>query len=168
MNIHIGSSRSVPSTTTPRPRSGISGGFARISAIARKCVGLAVLFLWACDSSVGITGLDRVNRMDPMSDLLVTLTLDTTEVRVFEGQARQLELTVRRGGTVVNPATSGLTIAWRSEDPSIASVDTKGLLEGLAEGQVRIVASSQGVEVSASVTVAPGAQYVEILSRDVL
>ena len=157
MNMRDGSSTPVSSETLLPARSKVSRGFARMSANARPYAGLALLMvplsLWACSDRSGITAIDKLNGP---GDSTITLTLDVTEARVFEGQTLQLELTVRKDGTVIDPATAGLTIVWMSEDASTASVNTRGLLEGMAEGQTRIVASSQGQEVSASVIVAPG------------
>ena len=153
MRTHDGFSTGGPSAITVPPRSRGSLEFGYSAARARECFGFAVLlmlgFFGACDWHSDITAIDSLKET-------VTLTLQTPEARVYEGQTRQMELTVSQGGTVVNPGAAGLTISWRSEDPSIASVDGKGLLEGIAEGETQIVASTEGREVSAIVAVVPG------------
>ena len=167
MKTHDGFSTAGPSAVALPLQSKSSRWFACISASAHQCLGLAILLmvglLGACfDEGWKITAIGSV-------DEAVTLTLDdTTETRVYEGQTKRLGITVRRGDTVVNPDSVGVVISWRSEDPSIASVDANGLLQGIAEGQTRIVVGSQGWEVAASVTVAPGAQSIEVLNADSL
>ena len=165
MKTDIDSSTAGPSAITLAPRSKRSLGVAHISAIARERSGLAILlvlgFVWACDWGSKITAIDSLNQA-------VVLTLLTTETRVYEGQTKPLEFTVRLDGAVVDPDSARITISWKSIDPTIASVDSKGVVEGVAEGQTQIVASTNGREASASVTVAPGAQLIEVLNTTAL
>jgi uncharacterized protein YjdB len=48
---------------------------------------------------------------------------------------------------------SGLTVAWTSGAPSIASVDSTGLVHGLAAGDTQISASVEGANAALTVTV---------------
>jgi hypothetical protein len=131
----------------------------RLSERVPRRVGLAVLAcvitLWAC-STPSIT--------NPYEGGPITLTLDVAEVRLFEGEGRQLELTVQRGGSVVDPVSQGLTAVWSSGDPSIATVDNGGLLEAVGAGLVRVAVRVLDQEASVQVTVDPGAESIEVLN----
>jgi hypothetical protein len=50
---------------------------------------------------------------------------------------------------------SGLTVAWTSSDPTIATIDDSGLASGLADGVVELTASIAGLTATSTVTVAP-------------
>ncbi len=50
-------------------------------------------------------------------------------------------------------AVAGLTVAWTSAAPSIATVDVNGLVEGLAAGHAQISASVAGANGALTVTV---------------
>ena len=71
---------------------------------------------------------------------------------IIQGSSIQLSATL----TDVNgaPATDR-AISWTSSDPSIASVTSTGLVNGVAVGSVTITATSEGKSGSTSVTVAP-------------
>lgn len=70
------------------------------------------------------------------------------QVSVFEGQTTQWHAKVNSsGGSVIKPT-------WRSDDTSVASVDSEGIITGLSAGKVNIVAEAGGVSsVPATLTV---------------
>jgi hypothetical protein len=59
---------------------------------------------------------------------------------------------------------AGQPTEWRSEDPSVASVDDEGVVTGLTAGSVEIVAAVAALEGRARLRVAPAATLA--LSRD--
>ena len=69
---------------------------------------------------------------------------------IQQGQSRQF--TTRFSG---DPgfAAGPTAVTWQSSDPLIASVAPGGLVRGVSDGQVRIVATWEGYQASAVVTV---------------
>ena len=91
--------------------------------------------------------------------LVLTVAIISTTVMIPVHAAPSISLTVAQdyvliGKTVQVTATtnpSGLTVTWTSSDPSIATVNSSGLVTGVDIGQVTIVASctdSNGVSAS--------------------
>ena len=97
----------------------------------------------------------------PVASVVVTPATASVEV----GQSTQFTATLRdsAGNTLV-----GRTIAWHSNSPGLASVDTAGRATGLATGTATIVATSEGKSASASLTVnAPPPPPVVVTRMDV-
>lgn len=72
-----------------------------------------------------------------ISDELATLTV---------GQTKQLSVT----------KSAPATVSWRSNNNTVAKVDENGLVTAQSEGNARIIASANGVEVSCAVSVVSG------------
>lgn len=99
----------------------------------------------------------RYRDVEGRARVFVTKAVHSIEIRnatppVREKSERQLEAIVRDD---VGHILEGREVTWRSEDESIATVDSTGLLLGVAPGTVEIFASSGGVETSASVEILP-------------
>ena len=74
--------------------------------------------------------------------------------------------TVKLTATVLDTAgrtIPGVTVAWTSEDASVATVDATGLVTAVASGVTFVRAGAGGVEGSATVTVAPDRRALLIL-----
>lgn len=76
---------------------------------------------------------------------------------VAPGNTAQMTASVRN---VLGEELHGRHIAWKSEDPMVASVDDNGVVTAHETGRVKIFAASGGVIGSAVVTVAPSTYTV--------
>jgi len=94
-------------------------------------------------------GVDLNVRPAPVASMDVTPATST----IASGTTVQLTATPRDAGG--NPLT-GRTVTWASSDPTIASVDVNGLVQGALVGTATITATSEGVDGTATVTVNPG------------
>ncbi len=110
---------------------------------------LVVLHLAACGG--GSTDPQPKPGPAPVADVRV----DPSSSTLAPGQQQQLNATLRdSAGAVI----IGRTVAWRSSDPTSASVTNAGLVTAHAAGNVTISASSEGHTGTASVVVSgPGA-----------
>lgn len=79
-----------------------------------------------------------------------TITVAPSPAGVRPGQTVQLTATPRNGA---GDPVGGLTIAWSSSTPAVATVDANGLVTGVANGTATITASSGGVSGAATVHV---------------
>ena len=105
------------------------------------------LIIAASVSACGEDGGGDIQEPRPVA--AVTVTAPTTTIDV--GQTVQLTATARdAGGSVVE----GRTFEWTAADASVASVSPTGLVAGLAQGQVEIRATTEGVTGSIMITVA--------------
>jgi lactocepin len=86
--------------------------------------------------------------VDPVavSSVIVTPPFDTTNV----GSSVQLTASIQETG-----AGHGHSVEWSSADDHVATVDHKGLVKGVAAGDVLITAMTQGRSGSSQVTVLP-------------
>jgi len=81
------------------------------------------------------------------------VAVSPSSVSVLPGNTTQLTATTSdANGQVV----TGRTVTWASSDKSKATVDDKGLVTGIAYGQVTITATSEGKTGSATVKVSDG------------
>jgi uncharacterized protein YjdB len=80
------------------------------------------------------------------------LTVSPADGSVAPGGTVKLEAAVvdARGNPIAAP-----NVIWSTTDPSVATVDEGGLVTGLREGRVTIIAGSGGASSRASVTVEP-------------
>lgn len=90
-----------------------------------------------------------VYEIEPFADLRVVLSDTLVEFRAL-GDTARLRATVTSGAG--EPADGSL-VAWRSTDPSVATVDGGGLVEAAAEGDAFIIASTAGSADTARVAV---------------
>lgn len=96
----------------------------------------------------------KLTVIEPIEDILLNFT--EKEIRIGD----KFNLTAS-----VNPSNAThQKIAWVSSDPNIATVNKKGLVKGLHPGEVKITASVEGEEVTAScvVTVNEDATGIEL------
>ncbi|MCG6989533.1 MAG: Ig-like domain-containing protein [Gemmatimonadetes bacterium] len=70
---------------------------------------------------------------------------------IFTGGAQQFSATVE---DVDGNHLTGTSVTWSSSNPDVATVDATGLGTGVSEGEVTIVATSQGVSGQTALTVA--------------
>ena len=78
---------------------------------------------------------------------VVTVSLSSTSLKLYEGDMSQLTTTVKP-----KDATDK-TVAWSSEMPSVATVDQTGLVTGISAGTATISASAGGKVAKCTVTV---------------
>jgi len=79
----------------------------------------------------------------------ITLSLDSA--RLLVGDSLRLTATVRdQAGTVV----TGPAITWSSSSPTVAAVQTPGIVHALARGETRITATTEGVSADALILTA--------------
>ncbi|MFY0627068.1 MAG: Ig-like domain-containing protein [Reichenbachiella sp.] len=98
---------------------------------------------------------DFVITVDPVPVTGVSITPSTASIKAT--------LTVQLVTTVLPENATDKSVTWSSSDEGIATVDSEGLVTGVAEGQVTITATSvsQGDVIGTStVTVAPAPVYV--------
>lgn len=79
---------------------------------------------------------------------LVNEPISAVDVTIKKGEATlpQYETTLQLQAAVT-PATASQTVEWSSEDPSIATVDSKGNVTGVSKGTTKIIATAKGTEV---------------------
>lgn len=111
----------------------------RTSILARAAWPAVVLAL-ACDSTTVLV---------PRPATVAVIPAEAELTRV--GETVQLRAQVRDQSSRV---MSGVGVAWGSTDPSVAVVDTTGLVTAVAEGTATIVASVDSVQGTALVAVA--------------
>ena len=107
-------------------------------------VGAPVLWLAGCGGTDSPAGPDY-------TPVAWTVTVSPTESMLLSiGETQQLTATVtdQTGST-----TSGLSVAWSSSDPSVASVSEAGLVTAVAPGAASIVATSGTTLGGASINV---------------
>src|SRR5690606_16461885 len=75
-----------------------------------------------------------------VDEVVVSAVGGGTDVQVQRGDSVQLQARALRDGAEV----AGVTFQWRSEAPTVASVDGNGLVQGLEYGDADIVAELVG------------------------
>ncbi|HJU73137.1 MAG TPA: Ig-like domain-containing protein [Gemmatimonadaceae bacterium] len=94
----------------------------------RSLVAVSLALLSTCTTSV-----------DPTAVAVVTLVPPSDSARI--GETRQIEAQLFDAN---NNRLQGRRIHWRSNDPAVATVDTLGVLRGIAVGTTVIVATVEG------------------------
>lgn len=92
----------------------------------------------------------------------VVATVEVTPATVtFDalGAGRQLTAVAK---DVAGAAITGKVFGWRSSDQAIATVDNTGLVEAVDNGSTSVIASTDGVEGTAAVTVQQVVAQVEV------
>jgi hypothetical protein len=79
------------------------------------------------------------------------------DTAVIAGKTTQLKLNPTPDDAVLEG-----TIEWKSEDPTIATVDDNGLVTGVAAGKANITAKVDGVEATIEITVQPAVESVTL------
>src|ERR1700722_9237826 len=84
---------------------------------------------------------------------LTSLAVSTTQSSLPLGESESLTATASfSDGTTRNLSAS---VTWTVSLPTVARIDAKGELTGLAQGAVQVSAASHGIKGSASVTITP-------------
>jgi uncharacterized protein YjdB len=112
--------------------------------VTAKSVGTALIIA----AAAGIADTAQMAVQQVPADLQVT----PASLTVMVGSGAQLQATVKDSGGTAIPNSS---VSWTSSAPSVASVSSAGLVNGLAEGAAAIAAISGGVVDSSSIAVVP-------------
>jgi uncharacterized protein YjdB len=99
----------------------------------RSTLAAAFAFLATCTTAVDPT---------PVASVVVT---GPDSLRI--GESRQIEA---QAFDAVNNRLEGRRVHWRSNDPAVATVDTNGVIRGVAIGSTQIVATVEGKSGSAT------------------
>lgn len=136
-------SSTAPSTASVDSNSGLVTGQAAGSAtISATCA--------------GVTGTAAITVTHPAS-VATTVTVSPSSFSVAAGSTTQLAATTK---DQYNATMTGRTYSWTSSDTSIATVDSSGLVTGVAAGSVTITAHDGSVTGSSAVTLtAAGGGY---------
>ncbi len=95
---------------------------------------------------------------------VASVTIDPAAATILQGGTLQLSARTFDGAGV---ELTGKAITWSSEDASVAAVDATGLVSGVANGTVGIIARSEGVTGRSDITVS--ASVITVLpDRDTL
>ena len=95
---------------------------------------------------------------EPARPTTVTVSPAMAELTIL-GATVQLAAEVRDQNAGV---MAGVTVTWRSSDPSVATTDTSGLVTGVGEGDATITARAGSASGSAVVTVMQPVATVEV------
>jgi uncharacterized protein YjdB len=98
-------------------------------------------------TSEGKTGVASV-QVVPM--LVATLEITPASTSLLVGESRQLTVAARSANGIL---LAGRSIAWRSGSPGVISVSGSGLVTGVAPGVALVVAESEGISTTSTVTV---------------
>jgi hypothetical protein len=110
----------------------------RPTTVPLAVAGLA-LVLTANSCTQDAAGPDALT--DPQEIVIVAIDPSSATIRV--GETLQLSAIPRGGG---QPASSGHTVRWSTDDESVADVSTNGLVTGVAAGTAQITAAGKGQE----------------------
>jgi len=114
--------------------------------------GLTALAEGAAVVTVEVDGVSRTLSVTVSPEPVDVLQISPPVLDLEEGEEVQLAASpCGKAGRVL----SGRSLAWRSEDPSIASVSEGGSLLARSPGAVRVTVSCEGKASSAEVTVRP-------------
>ncbi|MGY8779064.1 MAG: Ig-like domain-containing protein, partial [Longimicrobiales bacterium] len=110
--------------------------------------------MWAC-AAAAMSGL--LLAAGCVSEDVLTVTIGTVVVTpgtasLLEGEMLQFRSSVEDDAGRALPRA---TVAWTSDNPAIASVDSNGMVTALAAGNASVTADFRGVTGSATVTVIP-------------
>jgi len=94
----------------------------------------AFLLLFLACSSDDTSGPPQID------EVRITTTAGATDIEVERGGTVQLRARALRGGSEV----TGIQFQWRSEAPTIATVNANGLVQGVELGEAEIVAEPVG------------------------
>ena len=111
--------------------------------VTARAAGVAVIRATAG----GVTGTAVVN-VDPPPITSIDVRPSTVELEIG-GSASLTAVGIAENGTEV----TGLGVSWRSSNTAVATVNSSGTVSAVAAGTAQIIASAQGVEGSATVTV---------------
>ncbi len=99
---------------------------------------------------VGCGGTGTEPSSNTPTPAAIAVTAPSLSVQVGKSLQLSAAVTDKTGKTM-----TGTAVAWSSTPTSVATVGSDGLVTGLSEGTVLVVASSQGVSASVTITVTP-------------
>ena len=97
--------------------------------------------------ALGVLGVCACSGSDGVKVSVTSLTVTPSSATVLVGWSLRLEAITKD----VNGVPLGQAVSWRSDNPSIATVDGSGLVTGVAAGQTRIIATADGLSDTAIV-----------------
>lgn len=121
-----------------------------VAAAATSLLALSLLSS-ACDSG-GET-------LAPVEPSPITLQLSASLLELATGQSARLSV-LQKSGTVNSVLTQGVT--WKSSDPSVVTVDARGLVTGQRTGEASVTAASRAGTSSARIRVKPSSKEIDI------
>ena len=98
-------------------------------------------------ASEGVQGTANVAIRIPVSSVEIA----PATASILVGATQQLTVTIRGPQSQV---LTGRAVTWTSSDETVATVDSNGLVSGVASGSVTITATSEGISGTATITVA--------------
>jgi hypothetical protein len=101
-------------------------------------------------AAVGCGQADTINAV--INQVITFLTVSPGTASIVQGDSLQMNAAAADAGG--NPITNA-SISWSTSAPSIAAVDTRGRVRGVAAGAAVISAAAGGVTASAALTVTP-------------
>jgi hypothetical protein len=106
------------------------------------------------------SGLACGGTAEPAAPVVASVVVNpATDTLVALGATRQLTATAL---DAAGNAVAGVTLAWSSSVPAVASVNASGLVAAVGNGQSQITASASGITGSATVTVAQNVATVSV------
>jgi uncharacterized protein YjdB len=104
----------------------------------------------ADDSGVSGTAAITVIAGPPPAPVVTTVTVAPTSASIVAGATTTLQATVKdQNGNVM----TGQTVTWSTNNPAAASVNSSGVVTGVAAGSATITATSSGKSGTSSITV---------------
>jgi uncharacterized protein YjdB len=114
------------------------------------------------DITVTVGTLSATTRVTVLDDPILAVLVEPTLSTILVGQQVVFRATgFRASGTPVTNAQ----VTWRSDDPTIATIDSQGTATGIAAGAALIVATIEGVEGYAALTVNAAQVFDPVLSN---
>src|SRR6266852_1790272 len=107
----------------------------------------------ATSSGVSGTSAITVTSGPPPAPVVTTVTVAPTSATVVAGSTTTLQATVRdQNGNVM----TGQTVTWSTNNAAAATVNSSGVVTGIAAGSATITATSSGVSGTSAITVTSG------------
>ena len=104
----------------------------------------------ATTSGVSATSAITVTAAPPPTPVVTTVTVAPTSAAIIAGATTTLQATVKdQNGNVM----TGQTVTWSTSNAAAATVNSSGLVTGVAAGSATITATSSGKTGSSSITV---------------
>ena len=101
-------------------------------------------------TSGGVSALSAVTVTAPPPQPVASVSLSPSTANLAVGQTQQLVATVRDAN---NNLLTGRTVTWTSSNSATATVSASGLVRAQAPGSATIIATSEGVAGTATITV---------------
>ncbi len=102
---------------------------------------------------VEIDGITATAMLTITPSAVATITLSAIANEVSDNETRQVTAELRDSA---NNTLTGRTIVWTSDDPTIATVDSNGLILGVDLGTTIIRANAEGIEATFTIEIIPG------------